>query len=412
VTSPTTLPTTAPPGVIRLAKGAAESGPVILREVFTLALRPGVISFAIGLPADDLFPAAELSRVAADLLARKPESLQYGVPSQPLKEKIAGMMAQRGVVCSPEQVFLTGGSQQGLDLLAHLLLDPGGQVMIEQTVYECALGMLRKFLPELLTVPSDAMGGLDLDAVEASLAAGARPAFLYTIPTAHNPLGVSLSVEKRRRLAEIARRYEMPVLEDDAYGFLGDDGPTGEAPPAVRSFEDRWVLYLGSFSKILAPALRLGWMVVPADLVPRLQALKQGNDIDTATLSQELVAAYLEADLLPAHLRRIRAAYRERRQTLVRALTEHFPTGVRWNLPTGGMFLWLELPPELDATELLRTAVEIEKVAFCPGAAFAAGGGRHADHCLRLSFASLPPDRIEEGIRRLAHAVRRTLGQP
>ena len=388
------------------------SGPVILREVFTLSFRPGVISFAIGLPADDLFPVADLSRVATDLLGRRPESLQYGVPSPSLKAHIAGMMAQRGVTCTPEQVFLTGGSQQAFDLLAHLLLDPGGQVMIEQTVYECVLSSLRKFVPELLALPGDASGGLDLDAVEARLAAGARPAFLYTIPTAHNPLGVSLNVEKRRRLADIARRYELPILEDDAYGFLGDDdSPTGEAPPAVRSFDDRWVIYLGSFSKILAPALRIGWIVIPQELIPRLQVLKQGNDIDTSTLSQELAAAYLDAGLLPAHLARVRAVYRERRQTLVRALTEHFPAGMRWNLPTGGMFLWLELPPELDATELLRTAVEIEKVAFCPGAAFAAGNGRHADHCLRLSFASLPPDRIEEGIRRLAHAVRRTLGE-
>ncbi|HEX3529931.1 MAG TPA: PLP-dependent aminotransferase family protein [Thermoanaerobaculia bacterium] len=410
LTNPPLSPTSTPQGVIRLAKGAAQSGPVILREIFLLALRPGVISFAIGLPANELFPAEDLSRTAAGLLARKPESLQYGVPSRVLKQKVAGMMAQRGVTCAPEQIFLTSGAQQAFDLLAHLLLDPGGQVMIEETVYECVLSSLRKFVPELITLPGDATGGLDLDVVEARLAAGARPAFLYTIPTAHNPLGVSLSAEKRRRLADIARRYELPVLEDDAYGFLGnDDSPDDEAPPAVRSFDDRWVIYLGSFSKILAPALRVGWIVVPEDLIPRLQALKQGNDIDTATLSQELTAAYLEAGLLPAHLTRIRAAYRERRQTLLRALTEHFPAGVRWNLPTGGMFLWLELPSELDATELLRTAVEIEKVAFCPGVAFAAGNSRHADHCLRLSFASLSPDRIEEGIRRLARAVRRAL---
>lgn len=393
------------------------SGPVILREVFDLALRPGVISFAIGLPADDLFPAGDLSRVATDLLTRRPESLQYGVPSPSLKTHIAGMMARRGVTCTPEQVFLTGGSQQAFDLLAHLLLDPGGQVMIERTVYECVLSSLRKFLPELLAMPGDASGGLDLDAVEARLAAGARPAFLYTIPTAHNPLGVSLGVDQRRRLAEIARRYEVPVLEDDAYGFLGDDlyagenGSTGEAPPAVRSFDDRWVIYLGSFSKLLAPSLRIGWIVMPEDLMPRLQVLKQGNDIDTSTLSQNLAAAYLEAGHLPAHLARVRAAYRERRQALLRALAEHFPPGSRWNVPTGGMFLWLELPPELNATELLRSAVEIEKVAFCPGAAFAAGNGHHADHCLRLSFASFTPDRIEEGIRRLAQAVRRALGQ-
>jgi 2-aminoadipate transaminase len=401
-------------GTIRLARGASATGPNILRQVLSLSMRPGVISFAIGLPATDLFPADDLSRAAADLLARQPGSLQYGEPSQLLKAHIAGLMAQRGVPCTPEQVFLTAGSQQGMDLLAHLLLDPGGQVMIERTVYECANGMLRKFVPEILAVPNDAANGIDLAAVESSLEGGARPAFLYVIPTAHNPLGVSLGLEARRRLAEIARRYELPVIEDDAYGFLGDDGADGaggEAPAALRSFDDRWVLYLGSFSKILAPSLRVGWGIIPADLLPRLQALKHSMDIDTSTLSQALVAAFLEAGLLPDHLERIRAAYRQRREAALRALAECFPTGARWNRPTGGMFLWVELPPEVDAAELLRTAVEIEHVAFSPGVAFATGGGRHADSCLRLSYANLTPEQIDEGIRRLARAVRRALGQ-
>ena len=268
---------------------------------------------------------------------------------------------------------------------------------------------MRKFAPELLTLPTDPESGLDLDALEAMLAAGARPAFLYTIPTGHNPLGVSLGAESRRRLAAIARRYAMPVLEDDAYGFLGEE--TDAPVPALRAFEDRWVFYVGSFSKILAPSLRVGWLVVPEELIPRLQALKQGIDIDTSTLSQALVAAYLEAGHLPAHLARLRATYRQRRDALLGALAEHFPAAARWNRPTDGMFLWVELPPAVDATALLRTAVETERVAFSPGAAFAAGGGRHADSCLRLSYANLPPEEIDEGVRRLARVVRRALGK-
>jgi 2-aminoadipate transaminase len=396
------------PDSFRLAQGAAVIGPAILREIFDLAVRPGVISFAIGLPATSLFPAAELAHEAAELFSRRPEALQYGLPSPTLKSMIVDLMAHRGVVCSPRQIFLTAGAQQGMDLLAHLLLDPGGQVMCESTVYECAQGMMRKFLPEVLTVPTDPERGLDVDAVATHLAAGARPAFLYTIPTGHNPLGVSLDIDRRQALVALAKRYRMPIIEDDAYGFL-DYGSA--AAPALRSFEERWVLYLGSFSKILTPALRVGWIVLPEELLPPLQALKHGHDIDTSTVGQGLVAAYLAGGHLPAHLELVRAVYRQRRDVALRAMAEHFPTGVRWNKPTGGMFLWVELPSEVETAALLRSAVETEQVAFSPGRAFAAGNGRHADSCLRLSFVNLSPEEIEEGIRRLAQAVRRVLGR-
>jgi 2-aminoadipate transaminase len=388
------------PQLARVPGWMSRSG---LLELLELTVRPGVLSLAVGLPASDLFPMAELAEAAARLLATDPGSLQYGVPHQPLKAQIVELMAMRGVRCRAEQVFLTTGSQQAMDLLCRLLLDPGGQVLIEDTVYDGIQLAIGRQEPEILTVPTDPHTGIDVDEVEAHLARNARPRLLYVITDGHNPLGVSLSLEKRQRLVELARAYKVPILEDDAYGFLCyDERP---APP-MRALDDKWVFYLGSFSKILAPALRAGWTVVPEELAPRLSVLKHGADLDTLSFSHRAISSYLERGYLPAHIESIREEYRRRRDAMLTAMDEHFPQNVRWNRPSSGMFIWVELPRSMDATVLLRTAVEAENVAFTPGAAFASNGGQHANHCLRLSFGNNPPFRIEEGIRRLARVIK------
>jgi 2-aminoadipate transaminase len=372
-----------------------------LRDIMDLVSRPGVLSFAIGLPAAELFPREALARQAARVLRENAAALQYSLPHRPLKSQVVQLMAMRGVRCTEESVFLTSGAQQGMDLLSRLLLPPGGQVIFEHAVYEGIRLATRLQRPEILTVASDPATGMDVDAVEALLAAGARPAFLYAITDGHNPLGVSLSAEKRHRLARLAGGYRVPILEDDAYGFLY----YGETPaPPLRAREEEWVFYLGSFSKILAPALRAGWLVVPPPVAARLSPLKHGADLDTPSLGHHVITAYLESGLLPAHLATLRDEYRRRRDAMLAALRDRFPSEVRWNHPTSGMFIWAELPPGLDAAELLRTAVETESVAFSPGAIFGAG-----DRCLRLCFTSLSPERIEEGIRRLGRAVRAAL---
>ena len=365
--------------------------------------RPGVLSLAIGLPAAELFPAEALAEEAARLLGTDPSCLQYGLPYRPLKAQVVELMRMRGVRCAEEQVFLTSGAQQAMDLLTRLLLAPGGQVVLEWAVYDGILGAVRLREPEVLTVSADLDTGIDVDEVEALLERGARPAFLYVIPDGHNPLGVSLSLEKRHRLAELARRHRVPILEDDAYGFLY----YGEEPaPPLRAFEEEWVFYLGSFSKILAPSLRAGWMVVPEPLIPRLSALKHAVDLDTPSFSHRLVSAYLASGRFPGHLAAVREEYRRRRDAMLAALQAHLPPEVLWNRPGSGMFVWAELPPGLDATELLGVALETEEVAFTPGAAFCAGDRGRASRCLRLSFTNHPPERIEEGIRRLGRAIR------
>lgn len=377
-----------------------------LREVLGMASRPGVLSFAVGLPGTALFPVEGLARAAAELLADDRLSLQYGIPYRPLKVQIVELMKMRGVTCRPEQVFLTTGSQQAMDLLARLLLVPGGRVMLEQTVYDGMQMAVKRLEPEILSVPTDLDTGIDADVVERHLESGPAPAFLYLITDGHNPLGVSLSEEKRRRLAALARRHRMPILEDDAYGFLY----YGESPaPPLRAFEDEWVFYLGSFSKILAPGLRAGWMVVPEPLVGTIAALKHSADIDTPTFSQRMISTYLDSGELPDHLALLRREYRSRRDALLAALDRRLAGAVRWNRPSAGMFVWVELPERIDTAQLVRTAIETENVAFSPGMAFAVQGSRHASHCMRLAFANNTPEDIEVGIERLARVIERAL---
>lgn len=391
-----------------LARGVRAMGISGLREVMDLASRPGVLSFAVGLPAAELFPREALAEAASQVLLTEPAALQYSLPLRRLQEEIVGIMALRGVRCRPEQVFLTSGAQQAMDLLAHLLLDPGGQVALEDTTYDGIRIVVRRFEPQILTVPSNAATGIDVDAFAALLAGGARPAFLYLIPEHHNPLGVSLSLEARERLVALARTHRVPLIEDDTYGFLGD----GPALPALRALEEDWVFYIGSFAKILAPALRVGWAVVPEPLIPRLSMLKHASDVDTASVAHRTVEAFLAAGRLPGHLDKLRHEYRRRREAMLAALEAEMPRGIRWNRPSGGLYVWVELPRSLDATALLRTVVETEQVAFAPGEAFAATEASDIRHCLRLSFGNCPPERIEEGIRRLGRALARVLPAP
>lgn len=374
-----------------------------MREILAMASRPGVLSFAVGLPAPELFPREALGEAMSRVLRDEPSSLQYALPLRRLKEQVVELMALRGVTCRPEQIFLTSGAQQAMDLFAHLLLDPGAQVLLEESTYDGIRIAVRRFEPRVLTVPSSAEEGIDVDAVEAVLAGGARPALLYLIPEGHNPLGVSLPLTARHRLAELARAHRLPILEDDTYGLLAGEG----ALPALRALDEDWVFYIGSFSKILAPSLRAGWAVVPEPLLPRLGMLKHAADVDTASLAQHAISAYLAAGRLPAHLTALREEYRHRRDAMLAALARHMPAGVQWNQPAGGLYVWVELPRGFDATALLRVAVETAEVAFAPGEAFAAtdaDAARHR-HCLRLSFASFPPEQIEEGIRRLGQAI-------
>lgn len=378
-----------------------------MRDLLALLGRPGLLSLGHVLPAAELFPSGDYARLTASVLSADPGAAQYDMPCGQLKTQIVRLMELRGVRCSEEQVFLTGGAQHALSLLARLLLDPGSSFVLDSTLYDGIKVVTQPFQPVLLTVPSHTRDGMDVDAVESLLAGGARPRFIYTITDGHNPTGTSIPVPQRHRLVELARAFGVPILEDDAYGLLGFDG--GFAPPLCALDSER-VVYVGSFSKILAPALRLGWIVAPPELLPRLSTARQASDMDVASLTQRVVAALLERMDVAAHLDRLRREYELRRDVMLAALAEHFPPEAVWHRPPGGMFVWVELPPHVDTGALLREAVDTEGVGFIPGDAFAMGERGRTGSSLRLAFSSLPPERIAEGVQRLGRVVRRACG--
>lgn len=378
----------------------------VLRQMLAVVSRPDILSFAGGLPAPDLFPTVEYGEALARVLATDRAALQYGPPFAPLKRHIVGLMAERGVACSEEQIFLTTGAQQALDVLARLLLGPGDEVMLESIVYTGIRQVVAPHRPEVLPLHTDLETGIDVDEIIGYLEKGARPGFVYIIPDAHNPLGVSISEEKRRHLAELATQANLPVIEDDPYGFLSYDG---RCLPPVRAYNDTHVFYVGSFSKILAPALRLGWLIAPEALMPKLTVIKEAGDLESSALTQRAVAAFLDAGHLPAHLEKLRTAYRQRRDTMLAAMARFFPPDITWTLPRAGMFVWVTLPEWIDATALLEIAVEREQVAFIPGQAFA-HPGVYAGNTMRLNFSHCCLADIEEGIARLGRLLEEEIG--
>jgi 2-aminoadipate transaminase len=399
-----TMPSLTSP-VITLATWAEGMNRSVLREMIATVSRPGVLSFAGGLPAPELFPAREYAAATQRVLTDDPRALQYGPPFPPLKKHIVRLMAERGVHCVENQIFLTTGAQQALNVVAHLLLDHGSCVALERLIYTGIRQAIMPFQPDVLALPTDLEEGLAVDVLEQYLRAGKRPAFLYAIPEAHNPLGVSLGQSRRQALVELARRYAFPIVEDDPYGFLC----FGDRPaPPMRALDDQWVFHVGSFSKILAPALRLGWLVAPEELVSKLTVIKEAFDLESSALTQRSVSAYLDTGHLPGHLNMLRREYRMRRDAMLDAMDKHFPPTARWTKPSGGMFIWVEMPPHVNATVVLKRAVDEERVAFIPGNAFGANSdplANQAQNCLRLSFANCAPDDIGEGIGRLGRLL-------
>lgn len=376
-----------------------------IQELLGLMSRPDIISFALGLPAREFFPSAALSEAAGKVLESDVAALQYGPPYQPLKTQIVSLMKLRGVSCAEEEVFLTTGAQQGMNLLARLSLDNGGQVITEQLIYSGFRQVLEPFQPEVLAVPTCGETGMDVEAVEYMLRKGARPAFIYAIADGHNPVAVSMEMEKRLHLVELARRYAVPVVEDDAYGFLSYE--SASLPP-LKALEPKWVWYVGTWSKILAPGLRAGWVVVPREVVPALSVIKEASDIDTSSLAQRLIWAYLDSNPISDRIRMLRREYAARRDAMLTALHGRLSGYARWKPPAGGFYVWIELPEETDAGRLLEVVSRSQQVVYVPGHAFSATGGRHGHNCMRLSFSNCPAAVIEEGIKRLAQVIEET----
>jgi 2-aminoadipate transaminase len=385
------------------AQGLEQSA---LQQMLVATARPGITSFALGLPAVELFPTAALASAAERVLSMNAGALQYSPPLQSLKQHVRELMKWRGVNCHEDQIFLTAGAQQGMSLLSRLLLEPGGSVITEELIYSGFQQVIEPFQPQVFTVSTDPQTGMDVEAVEQYLSSGVRPSFIYSITDGHNPFSVRLHPSKRTRLVELAEQYRVPIIEDDAYGFLCYEDPL----PPLRALSERWVFYVGSFSKILAPALRAGWVVVPKELMLPLSVIKESTDIDAAPLSQRIVNAYLDTGQLPAQIDMLRTQYRLRRDTMVRTLAENFSDTARWTRPDSGFFVWVELPATVDVDELFLRAIEDEHVAFIPGHAFSVNHKRSSTPGIRLNFSHPTTARIEEGIPRLARVLKSVTG--
>ena len=389
----------AAPADLPAARRAAHVQGSLIREILKATMRPGMISLAGGLPAPQSFPAEALRAAFDAVLATEPaQALQYSTTEghPPLREWIAAQESARGVPTAPEQVLVVSGSQQALDLIGKAMVDEGQPLLVESPTYLGALQAFAPFGPALRQLPADEAGLLP-QAIDGGLARGARLA--YVMPSFQNPTGRTLGAERRSALAQAARRFDLWLVEDDPYGELW----YREAPPAsLRLHAPERTLRVGSFSKVLAPGLRLGYVVGPRAAIDLLARLKQATDLHTATLTQHVVARVLRDGLLDAQLPRVRRLYASRAAAMLAALRAHMPDGVRWTEPQGGMFVWLTVPAAVDTLRLLDRAIAAG-VAFVPGAPFYADNPRR--DTLRLSFVTVPDETIDRGVAILARLV-------
>jgi len=382
-----------------------------IRELLKLTEDPEVISFAGGLPAPDVFPVEEFNAACGQVLKDwGAQALQYGSTEGylPLREMIARHTARYGISVTAENILITSGSQQALDLIGKVFINPGDRILVEEPTYLGALQAWNAYGAEYVTVPMDE-NGMVTEALDNALRSGVK--FIYVLPNFQNPTGVTLAQERRQELLEIADRYGVPIIEDDPYGQLRYEG---ENLPSIVSMDNEFrgngstdyrgnVIYLSTFSKTLAPGLRLAWVIAPTQVIRKLVQAKQGADLHTATFNQIVAFEVGRGGFLDRHIWVIRRIYSERRNVMLDAMEELFPPGVRWTKPQGGLFLWGILPEGMDTTEIFKTAVA-RKVAFVPGTSFyALGGGKNT---MRLNFSYSNPDQIQIGIERLSNVLK------
>ncbi|NIM20784.1 MAG: aminotransferase class I/II-fold pyridoxal phosphate-dependent enzyme [Candidatus Latescibacteria bacterium] len=390
---------------IKLAERMAELKASEIREILKLTQQPGMISFAGGLPAAEHFPVLELKAISEEVLeADGPQALQYS-PTEgfmPLREAIAARMNSKlGTHVTADEILIICGSQQGLDLTGKILLDEGDTVLCESPTYLGAIHALKAYQPRFVEVPTDDDGMIGSE-LERCLAESNRAKLIYLNPNFQNPTGRTWSVERRRQLMEIVGRYRVAVIEDNPYGELRYEG---SSLPSLKTFgEPDLVVYLGTFSKIFCPGLRIGWLAAGKSLFEKYVLVKQGTDLHTSTFSQRQVWMYLQNHDLDANIRRLCETYRIRRDTMLSAMDEEFPGRLRYTRPEGGFFVWVELPEEYNSRDLLIKSLE-KKVAFVPGGSFFPNGGH--ENTFRLNYSTMPPELIIEGIRRLGRVLRK-----
>ncbi len=377
-----------------------------IREILKLTQQPDIISFAGGLPAPELFPIEKIKTAAVEVLNKHGrKALQYG-PTEgyiPLRNKIVNQVKKFGIDSNYNNILITSGSQQGLDMIAKLYIDPEDVILCESPSYLGALNAFKAYEPKFIEVKTDNNGML-MDDLEVHLKNNEKIKLIYVIPEFQNPTGRTWSVERRKKLVELANKYNVIIVEDNPYGELRFDG---QLNPSVKSFDtENKVIYLGTFSKIFCPGYRTAWILASEDIIHKLIFIKQGIDLQTSTIAQYDINEFMEMYDIEEHIKELVSVYRERRNIMLDEMKKTFPKEVIFTYPEGGLFTWVELPERVNTRDLLVKAVE-KKVAFVPGGSFFPNGGNEC--CMRLNYSNMKPDKIKQGVDILSELIKNEL---
>lgn len=374
-----------------------------IRELLKLTEKPEVISFAGGLPAPELFPVEEMKKISVEVLDEQgTKALQYGPTEgyKPLREQITKRMAKVGVEAKVDNILVISGSQQGLDFSGKIFLNPGDIVLCESPSYLGAINAFRAYEPKFIEVPTDEHGMI-MEDLEEILKNNDNVKFVYVIPDFQNPSGRTWSEDRRKKIVELANQYNIAIIEDNPYGELRYEG---EFLPAIKHYDTEGrVIFLGTFSKIFCPGLRLGWVCAEETVLNKYILAKQGADLQASTISQMQVARFMEEYDIEAHIEKLRKLYKKRKDLMINTMKEEFPAEVKFTNPEGGLFTWVILPEHINARELAVKALE-ENVAFVPGGSFFPNGGN--ENTFRLNYSNMSEEKIVEGIKRLAKAIK------
>ena len=375
-----------------------------IREILKITERPDVISFAGGLPAPELFPVNELKQACINVLEKQgPSSLQYSVSMgyRKLREFLALYLSKDGREATLDNFLITAGSQQGLDMVGKAFLDHSSTIIVSSPTYLGAIQAFNAYRPKYITVEMDEEGMIT-EQVEEKIKRY-KPRFVYVVSNFLNPSGITLSLKRRKHLVELAKEYYIPIVDDNPYGQLRF---TGENLPSLQSLGRELVIELGTFSKLVSPGLRIGWIIASTQVLPIFERIKQGADLHTNTFAQYVVYEYAKNGALEAHIEKLKVAYLQRRNIMIEAMEKEFPPGITWTKPEGGLFLWVKLPEGVSATKLLEKAVA-DKVAYIPGEHFFVDQG--GKNTLRLNFSNASPEMIREGIKRLGKVFKENI---
>jgi 2-aminoadipate transaminase len=387
----------------KFARRTQSLKPSEVREILKVTERPEIISFAGGLPAPELFPIEEIKKACIEVLNDKGQAaLQYSTTEGyiPLREAICGRMKNLDIETSIDNVIITTGSQQALDLSGKLFIDEGDTIICESPTYLAAINAFKAYMPEFQEVAMDEEGMI-MEELEKTLIANPNAKFIYTIPDFQNPTGRTMSLSRRKRLVELANQYDIVIIEDNPYGEVRF---AGEKLPPVKHFDTEGrVIYLSTFSKIFAPGLRLGWICADTEFIDKYVPFKQNVDLHSDIFAQMITAKYMELFDIEAHIEKIREVYRHRRELMINCIKEEFPKNVKYTLPDGGLFIWVELAENVDTSKLFVKALE-NNVVFVSGQSFFPNG--NCKNGFRLNYSNMPDERIIEGIKRLAKVIK------